>query len=114
MLEFIKKPNTDREIYSILHPFLAKWFRDKFGAFSEPQRYGIMPIHEKKNTLIFAPTGTGKTLTAFTSIINELAFLSEHGKLEDRVYCIYISPLKALSRDIRVNLLEPLEGMKEI
>ena len=114
MLEFIKKPNTDREIYSILHPFLAKWFRDKFGAFSEPQRYGIMPIRNKENTLIFAPTGTGKTLTAFTSIINELSFLAEKNELEDRVYCVYISPLKALSRDIRVNLTDPLSEIKKI
>ncbi len=114
MLKFIEKPNPEKEIYSILHPSLAAWFKKKFGKFSEPQSYGIIPIHNKENTLIFAPTGTGKTLTAFTSIINELAFLAEEGKLENRVYCVYISPLKALSRDIKVNLTEPLEEIKRI
>jgi ATP-dependent Lhr-like helicase len=114
MFEYIKTPNTDEEIYSNLHPFLRQWFKKKFGSFSEPQKFGIMPIHEKKNTLIFAPTGTGKTLTAFTSVINELSYLAESEKLEDRVYCIYISPLKALSRDINVNLTEPLTEIKNI
>lgn len=114
MFSYIKTPNTNEELYSILHPFLRQWFKTKFGPFSAPQKFGIMPIHEKKHTLIFAPTGTGKTLTAFTSIINELAFLADKDKLEDRVYCVYISPLKALSRDIKVNLMDPLSNIKKI
>ncbi|MBT5422917.1 ATP-dependent helicase [archaeon] len=114
MFEFIKKPSTDKQIYTVLHPFLKNWFETKFGSFSAPQKYGILPIHNKDNTLIFAPTGTGKTLTAFTSVINELTILADKGELEDRVYCVYISPLKALSRDIKVNLTDPLSSIKEI
>ncbi len=114
MFDYIKKPSTDKQIFSVLHPFLREWFKEKFGEFSAPQKYGVLPIHNKENTLIFAPTGTGKTLTAFTSIINELTFLAEKGELEDRIYCVYISPLKALSRDIKVNLKEPLSGIKKI
>ena len=114
MLTFVKKPSTNKEIYSILHPYLRKWFKTTFKEFSAPQKYGILPIHNKDNTLIFAPTGTGKTLTAFTSIINELILLSEKDELEDRVYCVYISPLKALSRDIKVNLMEPLSAIKDV
>ncbi len=114
MLDYIKIPYTNDEIYSILHPSLKHWFKTTFGDFSEPQKFGIIPIHERHNTLIFAPTGTGKTLTAFTSILNELVFLSDIGKLEDKVYCVYISPLKALSRDIKVNLMEPLSEIKKI
>ncbi|MEM4398013.1 MAG: ATP-dependent helicase, partial [Candidatus Woesearchaeota archaeon] len=111
---YLKTPYTNEEIYSILHPYLKKWFKETFQSFSEPQKFGIIPIHEKKNTLIFAPTGTGKTLTAFTSVLNELIFLAEDNKLENKVYCVYISPLKALSRDIKVNLMEPLEAIKKI
>ena len=111
MFEFIKKPSTDKQIYTVLHPFLKNWFETKFGSFSAPQKYGILPIHNKDNTLIFAPTGTGKTLTAFTSVINELTILADKGELEDRVYCVYISPLKALSRDIKVNLTDPLSSI---
>ena len=111
---YIKKPNTDKQIYNILHPYLGEWFKKKFGKFSAPQQYGILPIHKKENTLIFAPTGTGKTLTAFTSVINELTKKAEKNELEDRVYCVYISPLKALSRDITVNLEEPLAQIKRI
>ncbi len=114
MFNYIKTPYTNEEIYSILHPSLKKWFKETFGPFSEPQRYGIIPIHEKKNTLIFAPTGTGKTLTAFTSILNELTLLADIGKLENRVYCVYISPLKALSRDIKLNLMDPLGAIEKI
>jgi ATP-dependent helicase Lhr and Lhr-like helicase len=114
MFQYIKTPYTDEEIYANLHPYLRQWFKTTFGSFSEPQKFGIIPIHEKQNTLIFAPTGTGKTLTAFTSIINELTLMADMGKLEDRVYCIYISPLKALSRDINVNLGEPLAAVKKM
>ena len=114
MFDYLNKPYTDKQIYSNLHPYLEKWFKSTFKSFSAPQKYGIIPIHEKKNTLIFAPTGTGKTLTAFTTVINELTILAEKNELEDRVYCVYISPLKALSRDIKRNLMNPLDGIKKI
>ncbi|MBN1503265.1 ATP-dependent helicase [Candidatus Woesearchaeota archaeon] len=114
MIAYQKTPYLDEEIYAILHPILKKWFKSNFPEFSIPQKYGIIPIHNKENTLIFAPTGTGKTLTAFLSIINELTFLADANQLDDRVYCVYISPLKALSRDIKVNLKEPLTAIKKI
>ncbi|HOL07815.1 MAG TPA: ATP-dependent helicase, partial [Methanomassiliicoccaceae archaeon] len=57
---------------------------------------------------------SGKTLTAFLSIINELFKYSKEGRLEDRVYAIYVSPLKALANDINRNLNEPLEGIREV
>ncbi|MBD3203855.1 ATP-dependent helicase [Candidatus Woesearchaeota archaeon] len=114
MISYQKTPYLDEEIYSILHPYVRRWFKSSFSSFSDPQKFGIIPIHNRKNTLIFASTGSGKTLTAFTSIINELTFLAEKDKLEDRVYCVYISPLKALSRDIKVNLMDPLKVVKKI
>lgn len=114
MIKLIEKANSDSEIFSALNPIVAKWFKEKFGAFADSQRYAIMPIHQRKNILVTAPTGSGKTLCAFTSILNYLITLAERGELENKVYCVYISPLKALSRDIEVNLKEPLEEMEKL
>jgi len=114
MIEFIKKPNTDEEIFNVLNPIVKKWFKGKFGTFCLPQKYGIMSIHSRQNTLISAPTGSGKTLTAFLSILNELIDSSEKKILENKIYCIYVSPLKALNYDLEHNLLEPLKEMEEI
>ncbi len=68
----------------------------------------------RKNVLISAPTGSGKTLTAFLSILNELVDTSQKQALQDKVYCVYISPLKALNYDIQHNLLKPLEEIQHI
>ncbi|MGB9707898.1 MAG: ATP-dependent helicase [Candidatus Pacearchaeota archaeon] len=114
MIRLIEKPNTDSEILSALNPIVARWFKEKFGSFADSQRYAIMPIHQRKNILVTAPTGSGKTLCAFTSILNYLISLAERNELENKVYCVYVSPLKALSRDIEVNLKEPLEEMEKL
>ena len=112
-LTFIKNQNSDEEVFEILNPIVRTWFKNKFKTFSEPQKYAIIPIHKKENILVSAPTGSGKTLTAFASIINELINLSEENKLENKVYAVYISPLKALSRDIELNLIKPLQEMSQ-
>jgi len=64
--------------------------------------------------LVSSPTGSGKTLTAFMSIINGLTKYASEGKLEEKVYCVYISPLKALANDVNRNLNEPLAQMREL
>jgi len=112
-IEFQKEKYSDEQIFASMHPLLRDWFKETFGKFTEPQRYAILNIHSMQNTLITAPTGTGKTLAAFAAILNELITLSEIGRLEDKVYCIYISPLRALSNDIERNLNEPLQAIKE-
>jgi ATP-dependent Lhr-like helicase len=114
MITFVKKPYREEQIKSILNPLVKKWFFSKFREFSLPQLYGVMEIHSRNNMLISAPTGATKTLTGFLSILNELIDSSEKNILEDRVYCVYISPLKALNEDIRVNLVEPLKEMEEL
>ena len=114
MLTAITEPYKPVHIKSIFHPLLNRWFFSKFKDFSLPQLYGVMEIHSRKNVLISAPTGSGKTLTAFLSILNELVDSSEKQILEDKVYCIYVSPLKALGNDIQVNLLGPLREINEL
>lgn len=114
MIEKQTKIYKDKEIYAVLHPWVKKWFKSKFETFSEAQRYAIMDIHCGENVLVSSPTGSGKTLTAFLSIISELTSLADRGELEDKIYCIYISPLKALDNDIEKNLEEPLSEIEKI
>ena len=114
MIEHLKYPYKPVQIRSILHPLVNQWFKKKFKKFSPPQLHAVYPIHSRENILVSAPTGSGKTLTAFLSILNELIDASMRGALEDKVYCVYVSPLKALSNDISVNLLSPLKELEEL
>ena len=108
----MKKPYKNEEILKSMHPLVKEWFLHKFKRFAPPQKFAILNVHSRINTLISSPTGSGKTLSAFLAIINELVGLDDAGILEDKVYCVYISPLKALANDISRNLLEPLEEME--
>lgn len=101
-------------ILSLLHPLVRSWFVKTFENFTPPQVESIPLILKQQNTLISAPTGTGKTLSAFLAILNELVSRSEKKELVDQVYCVYISPLKALGNDVQKNLLEPLNGIKQL
>lgn len=92
-----------------LDPLISKWFNRKYSGLTDPQKRAIPLIHNRENVLVSSPTGTGKTLTGFLAVINELFGLARSGKLEDRIYCLYISPLKALANDINKNLNTPLE-----
>ena len=114
MIAKINEPYEPEQIYHILNPIVKKWFFTRFKEYSLPQLYGVMEIHSRNNILISAPTGATKTLTGFLSILNELIDSSEKGILEDKIYCVYISPLRALSEDIKVNLINPLKEMEEI
>jgi len=114
MATLMKKSYKPEQIKKILHPIVEKWFFTKFKEFSLPQLYGVMEIQSRNNILISAPTGATKTLTGFLSILNELIDSSEKGILEDKIYCVYVSPLKALNNDIEKNLKEPLQEMEAI
>ncbi|MAG16426.1 ATP-dependent helicase [Candidatus Woesearchaeota archaeon] len=114
MIEYKLNSNKPQELRNILNPLIKKWFFSKFKEFSLPQLFGVMEIHSRNNILVSAPTGATKTLTGFLSILNELINASESDILEDKVYCIYISPLKALSNDVQLNLIEPLKEMEKI
>ena len=102
----------DQVILNSLRPYVAEWFYNRYGSFTPPQRAAIPFIKSNRNVLISSPTGTGKTLSAFLAVLDELFLLGENGKLEDKVYAVYISPLRALGNDMRRNLLEPLEEIR--
>jgi len=114
MIKFAKQPYTQEQVKKILNPIVEKWFFSRFKSFSLPQLHGVMEIHSRNNILVSAPTGATKTLTAFLSILNELVDSSVKGILENRIYAVYVSPLKALSTDIAVNLTGPLKEMEAI
>ncbi|MEP7227353.1 MAG: DEAD/DEAH box helicase, partial [Gemmatimonadales bacterium] len=92
---------------SAFHPVVARWFEQKFGEPTPPQRLGWEAIRQGRDTLIAAPTGSGKTLAAFLEELDRLFREGLEGPLPDETRVVYVSPLKALSADIHLNLAEP-------
>src|SRR4030067_158083 len=95
MLHRVTKAATKQAVLDLLEPLIRDWFGSKFTGLTEPQAYAVPLIHARRNVLVSSPTGSGKTLTAFLSIINELYAKQLRGELENRIYCVYVSPLKA-------------------
>ena len=93
-----------------LDPALANWFDGRFPTYTEVQRRSLPHTLKGSNTLILAPTGSGKTMAAFLPVLSKLAGLARF-ELQNSVYAVYVSPLKALGRDINRNLTEPLEAI---
>src|SRR5579883_1721619 len=98
------------QILSGFHPAVATWFARRFPEGpSEPQERGWPAIAAGGDTLIAAPTGTGKTLAGFLVAIDELYRAHEAGQaLDQGTRVVYASPLKALAVDIHENLQRPL------
>jgi len=95
------------------HPLVREWFAETLGEPSAPQREGWPAIASGDDTLILAPTGTGKTLSAFLYELNALIIEGQAKPLANAVHMLYVSPLKALSNDIERNLAQPLAELKE-
>ena len=95
--------------FASFHPVTARWFREVFDEPTSPQRLGWPAIAKGESTLILAPTGTGKTLTAFLWCLDRLMLQARPQQPGCRV--IYISPLKALAVDVERNLRSPLAGI---
>ncbi len=108
----MNRPHIDAALPDSFHPFTVRWFQSRFREPTEPQRLGWPEILAGRNTLIAAPTGSGKTLSAFLACIDRLLRAGLEGSLGAAIEVIYISPLKALSNDIRRNLEVPLEEIR--
>lgn len=93
------------------HPAVSAWFDASFPAATEAQLRAWPAIQAGRATLVAAPTGSGKTLTAFLAAIDALVRKGAVAPLPDETRVLYVSPLKALSNDIRVNLEGPLAGI---
>ena len=96
------------------HPAVARWFEQTFGSPTEPQLRGWPAIQSGRHVLISAPTGSGKTLAAFLASLDVLFREGVEADLPDETQVVYVSPLKALSNDIRKNLQEPLAGIRAL
>ncbi|HMD03263.1 MAG TPA: DEAD/DEAH box helicase [Candidatus Baltobacteraceae bacterium] len=99
---------------SSFHPLTEAWFEERFGAPTAPQVLGWPEIRAGRDVLISAPTGSGKTLAAFLTSIDGLVRRAETGELADETLIVYVSPLKALTNDVRRNLEVPLEGIRAL
>ncbi len=114
MVNYITDRKSKKEVLKGFEPLIRKWFNSKFDDLTPPQSMAVPLIHNKENVLVSSPTGSGKTLTAFLSIINDFLKIHRESKFEDGVHAIYISPLKALANDIDRNLKQPLNEMMKI
>ncbi|MEP7001878.1 MAG: DEAD/DEAH box helicase, partial [bacterium] len=95
------------------HPIVRDWFTETLGEPSAPQRAGWPAIASGEDTLILAPTGTGKTLAAFLWELNALITEGLEAPLSNAVHLLYVSPLKALNNDVQRNLELPLAQLKQ-
>ncbi|HVY53492.1 MAG TPA: DEAD/DEAH box helicase, partial [Gammaproteobacteria bacterium] len=109
------------EFYSIkndhlswAHPLVREWFIQKLGEPTEPQKQGWPAILAGKSTLISAPTGSGKTLSAFLACLDQLVRKSVSGELQHQAEVLYVSPLKALGNDVQKNLMGPLREIAQL
>src|SRR4051794_23750065 len=98
---------------NLFHPAVAAWFEHSFDAPTAAQAQAWPAIQSGRDVLIAAPTGSGKTLAAFLAAIDGLVRQGLTEGLRDETQIVYVSPLKALSNDIRKNLEAPLAGISE-
>jgi ATP-dependent Lhr-like helicase len=97
-----------RSVLDGFHPLVGEWFTARYDRPTEPQLLGWPVIRAGNDVLITAPTGSGKTLSAFTLCLDDLVRRAERGELADETRVVYVSPLKALTNDVRKNLETPL------
>ncbi|MBH3430518.1 DEAD/DEAH box helicase [Pseudomonas alkylphenolica] len=107
-------PAMNHPELAAFHPAVRAWFLHCFPTVTAAQAQAWPLIRRGQSLLVAAPTGSGKTLTAFLAILNELFKQGlASGALPDQTQVVYVSPLKALSNDIQINLQTPLAGINQ-
>ena len=99
----------DHPVFDLFHPLIRKWFAEKVGMPADIQVQAWPRVAKGEHVLITAPTGSGKTLTAFLWALQKLITGDWPG---GRVRVLYVSPLKALNNDVQRNLLKPLKELR--
>src|SRR6188472_4342051 len=87
------------------------WFRAAFAAPTPAQEGAWDAIGAGRHALVVAPTGSGKTLSAFLWSVDRLLTGAPAPDKKQRCRVLYISPLKALGVDVERNLRAPLTGI---
>jgi ATP-dependent Lhr-like helicase len=100
------------ELFTALHPELARWFRKRFTHFAPAQLAAVPEILRGQSILVSSPTGSGKTFAAFLGVFDYLAKARDRGALPKGIVAVYVSPLRALAYDLRKNLQQPLDELR--
>ncbi|MCS5515823.1 DEAD/DEAH box helicase [Pseudomonas qingdaonensis] len=102
-------PARNHPVLDAFHPAVRAWFQHRFATVTAAQAQAWPLIRSGQSLLVAAPTGSGKTLTAFLAVLDELFTQALHagGELPEQTLVVYVSPLKALSNDIQLNLQAP-------
>src|SRR5689334_5609515 len=103
--------DADLEVLDRFSPATAAWFRDSFSAPTQAQAGAWQAISSGQHALVVAPTGSGKTLSAFLWALDRLASEPPPQERLKRCRVLYVSPMKALAVDVERNLRSPLVGI---
>ena len=96
---------------TVFSPPVRAWFDSAFEGPTPAQSEAWGAIASGENALVIAPTGSGKTLSAFLWSLDRLLTGDEPKSKQERLRVLYVSPLKALAVDIDRNLRAPLTGI---
>lgn len=103
--------DSGQTVLTQFHPLITRWFQKRIGRPTDVQQRAWPKIAAGDHLLITAPTGSGKTLTAFLWALNQLiAGQWPTGQMS----VLYVSPLRALNYDIQRNLFSPLEELRDL
>lgn len=103
--------STVENVLTLFEEETQEWFQNTLGEPTLVQKEAWPGIKAGQHVLVSAPTGTGKTLSAFLVFLDQMKRQAKEGALKRELWLIYVSPLKSLAADIRENLRRPLDGI---